>query len=130
MGTCSLCGSETLHNVRELIAQDLDKLPVQFSVAAHIKKRSECSHDERLDIPAVAIAACKFGCDALFEAGYLAVDEKGVLVVSELAPKQGAAAAYLARVAGEACGEFDAARREYYKWHRNHTFKRPVKISV
>ncbi len=115
MGTCSVCG---------------DHLPVQFLVAAHIKKRSECSHNERLDIPAVAMAACKFGCDALFEAGYLAVDEKGVVVVSDLAPKQGAAAAYLARVAGNVSGAFDAGRHEYYAWHRKHTYKRPGETSV
>ena len=115
MGTCSLCG---------------DQLPVQFLVAAHIKKRSECSHKERLDIPAIAMAACKFGCDALFEVGYLAVDDKGVVVVSDLAPKQGAAAAYLSRVAGKVSGAFDEGREVYYEWHRQHTYKRPGTTSA
>jgi hypothetical protein len=56
-----------------------------MSVAAHVKQRAACTSAERLDIPAIAIPACKFGCDALYEAGYVMVDEKGQLLVRELA---------------------------------------------
>jgi hypothetical protein len=109
MGTCDLCG---------------DKLPVQFLVAAHVKKRSVCSEGERLDIPAIAMVACKFGCDALFEEGYVAVDGQGVIVVSPLAPEQGAAAGYLARLSGRVTPAFNPFRAAYFGWHHGHTYKR------
>lgn len=49
--------------------------PLQFLVAAHIKKRSECNHKERLDFANVATLMCKSGCDDLFEKGYIYVSE-------------------------------------------------------
>lgn len=108
-GTCALCG---------------DVLPVQFLVAAHIKKRSVCTEAERLDIPAIAMAACKFGCDALFEAGYVGVDSDGTVRVSPLAPATGAAGQYLSRVAGARCDAYGEARADYFDWHLRHTFRR------
>jgi hypothetical protein len=49
--------------------------PVDLLVAAHIKRRSLCSETERRDLHNVAMLACKFGCDALFEEGYWLVSE-------------------------------------------------------
>jgi hypothetical protein len=108
-GICDLCG---------------DELPVQFLVAAHVKKRSVCSDSERLDIPAIAMVACKFGCDALYEEGYLAVDHQGLIVISSLAPKRGAAAGYLARLNGRVTPAFNPVRAAYFGWHHGHTYKR------
>lgn len=59
---CLLCGRE---------------LPSALLVAAHIVPRRDLSHEQRLDFPAVAFLACSLGCDALFEHGYLTVDENG-----------------------------------------------------
>lgn len=64
------------------------KLPVQFLVAAQVKKRSVCNESERLNIPAIAMVACKFGCDALYEEGNINIDEDGVIVVSSFAPSR------------------------------------------
>ena len=55
---CVLCGEE---------------YPLEFLVAAHIKKRSECSNAEKLDFKNVAALMCKAGCDDLFEKGYVYV---------------------------------------------------------
>lgn len=107
-GTCDLCG---------------DELPVQFLVAAHIKKRSACSLQERLDIPAIAMIACKFGCDVLFEEGYIGVDPSGSTEVSPLAPRQGTAALHLKRLAGRDCTAHNLASADYYAWHYAHTYK-------
>ena len=107
-GTCAICG---------------DELPVQFLVAAHIKKRAHCTEAERLDIPAVAMPACKFGCDALFEEGYIGITDDGTVLVSPLAPRTGAAAGYLARVQGRRVGIDLTARFDYIRWHRDHTYK-------
>jgi hypothetical protein len=39
--------------------------PVELLVAAHVKARSTCNRDERLD-PNNVVPMCLFGCDAFF----------------------------------------------------------------
>jgi hypothetical protein len=58
-GTCAICGAE---------------IPVEFLVAAHIKPRARCSDAERRDLSNV-VPMCLFGCDAMFERGWLFIDE-------------------------------------------------------
>ena len=65
-GTCQLC-------------QKLMKS--EFLIAAHIKRRSECEDHEKRDLDGVMMLACKFGCDYLFEVGFIAV-EAGTIRVS------------------------------------------------
>ena len=54
----------------------------RFLVAAHIKRRSDCTEEERRDIPAIAMLACKFGCDELFEQGMVIVNSQGTIKVT------------------------------------------------
>lgn len=54
--------------------------PQGFLVAAHIKPRHMCSDAERLDLHHVGWALCLAGCDALFEQGYLGVNDEGRIV--------------------------------------------------
>lgn len=56
VAACPLCGHE---------------YPMGFPVAAHAKKRSLCSDEERRDLRHVAVLARAFGCDALYEEGCL-----------------------------------------------------------
>lgn len=62
---CSICGKT---------------LPVNLLVAAHIKKRSICDNEERLDFKHIATPMCKFGCDDLYEKGYIYVEEGTILI--------------------------------------------------
>ena len=62
---CSLCGHE---------------LPTTLLIAAHIKPRSQCSEAERRDFETVAMLVCSLGCDALFEWGYIAVNDHGQIM--------------------------------------------------
>jgi hypothetical protein len=62
LASCALCGHE---------------YPIRFLVAAHVKKRSICTDDERRDLRHVAMLACTFGCDALYEAGWITVGQGG-----------------------------------------------------
>jgi len=67
-GVCLLCG-------RKMLAE--------FLIAAHIKKRAECTDDQKRDLAGVLMLACKFGCDYLFEVGAIALDERHRLTVSD-----------------------------------------------
>jgi len=49
------------------------QLPIDLLVAAHIKRRSDCSEAEKLDFRNNVMPICKLGCDELFERGYIAV---------------------------------------------------------
>jgi hypothetical protein len=68
-GRCAICGRY---------------LPVELLVAAHIKQRSRCSHDERLD-PENVMTACLLGCDVLFEKAYIRVDN-GTVRINRMDP--------------------------------------------
>jgi len=48
--------------------------PIRFLATAHIKKRTECNDDEKKDLN-VVMPACKFGCDTLYEDGYIIVKD-------------------------------------------------------
>jgi len=108
VGICDICG---------------DELPVQFLVAAHIKKRSACTHAERLNIPHVAMIACKLGCDALFEAGYIGVTDGGTITLSPIVPTSLAADGYLQRLTGRAVAAASGRRAAYFAWHLTHTYR-------
>lgn len=86
-GRCDLCGRE---------------LPADLLVAAHIQPRRDLSDEQRAQFDRIAMLACLLGCDAMFEAGYLAVDENGVLVTGREAPGRGLAKA-VSRLAGRTC---------------------------
>ena len=55
-------------------------LPVNLLIAAHIKPRSHCNEAERRDFQAAAMLVCNLGCDALFEWGYIAVNDRGNII--------------------------------------------------
>jgi hypothetical protein len=59
MGKCALC-NETYR------AESL--------VAAHKKLRSVCSSEEKQDLPDIAMLLCKFGCDHLYEEGFVLIE--------------------------------------------------------
>lgn len=69
LADCSLCGNT---------------LPARLLIAGHIKPRSKCTEEERRDYRS-AMLICNLGCDALFEWGYVVVNEYGLICDSMLA---------------------------------------------
>ena len=55
----------------------------EFLVAAHVKPRSACTLDERRDWQHVVMVACRFGCDELYERGFVTIDDDGSVEMAE-----------------------------------------------
>ncbi|TNC19779.1 hypothetical protein FHE66_02740 [Georgenia sp. 311] len=102
VASCALCG---------------ERYPVRFLWAAHIKRRAVCSDPERRDIANVAMPACVFGCDALFESGYVTVDTSGRLRTAQVA-ETAAINTRLSELEGRPCSSYTAASASYFEWHR------------
>lgn len=110
-GTCALC---------ERV------LPIEFLVAAHIKRRSQCSDEEKQDFENIAMPNCKLGCDELFGRGLVSVGPAGTIEVSPLAPDVGAVGVYLkTHLAGRKIDFWHArpASQKYFDHHRTRDFR-------
>lgn len=106
---CDLCGRQ---------------FEVEFLVAAHIKKRAECTDPERRDVGHVVMSACRFGCDELFERGYISVADDGRIMVSRAAESSEHAHAYVRQyLAGKYFGRPMAGREGHFEWHRASPFR-------
>jgi hypothetical protein len=106
---CALCGHE---------------FPMELLVAAHVKKRSVCTDAERLDLSNVAMLACSLGCDALYEQGWIAVDNSGLIrtvLLDELSDDN--FRDRLARLAGLRCAAHHEASEPYFSWHRSTVYR-------
>ena len=93
-------------------------LPEDLLVAAHIKKRSECTDREKRDIPNVGMLACKLGCDAFFEEGYIVIDRNGTVTVNQASDPGGLLASLLDYVVGRHCSAHGPESEPYFEWHR------------
>ncbi|MEV1118852.1 hypothetical protein AB0I91_27615 [Actinosynnema sp. NPDC049800] len=106
---CALCG---------------ELFPLDFLVAAHIKKRASCTDDERRDLDNVAMLACTFGCDALYESGWITVDDNGL--VRTRPPDgvpQGSMHDRLTHLRGRPCTAYRPSSAPYFAWHRTTIFE-------
>lgn len=54
-------------------------LPASMLVAAHIMPRAKSVEEQRKNFASIAMLACSLGCDAIFELGYIVVDEAGII---------------------------------------------------
>jgi hypothetical protein len=98
-GTCQLCQR---------------KMKSEFLIAAHIKRRSECEEHEKRDLAGVMMLACKFGCDYLFEVGFIGVN-KGKLMISP-ALKDQVARDYVQSIKKFSVQVSDK-QAKYFEWH-------------
>ncbi|MED3882808.1 HNH endonuclease [Priestia megaterium] len=100
-GTCGICSKE---------------LPVEFLIASHIKKRANCSIEEKQDFRNIVMPMCKFGCDDLYEKGFIGIQEGKVVVLKEhnLTPF---VKGYIESIEGENCNHWHAGTINYFNWH-------------
>ncbi|MDQ0692156.1 HNH endonuclease [Arthrobacter sp. W4I7] len=91
-------------------------LPKNLLIAAHIKLRSESSEADRLNFDAAAMLACSLGCDALFERGYLTVDDGGLVRTTPTDDPE--LLHVLDQLRGSRCLAFSEATQENFEFHR------------
>lgn len=92
-----------------------EEYPLEFLVAAHIKKRSECSNAEKLDFENIAALMCKTGCDDLFERGYVYVSA-GKVCKNSKRNTTAALESIIDRILGNTVSNWHGSS-EYYKHH-------------
>lgn len=114
--SCELCGRS---------------LSVEFLTAAHIKRRSLCTDDERIQLTAVAMLNCRFGCDELFGKGYVGVDPTGVVRVSDVLVDAESRTYALERLAEKRSTAWSQREetRAFFAYHWLHDFRRPVAVT-
>jgi hypothetical protein len=100
---CSLCAST---------------LPGSLLVAAHVKPRRLCSDSERRDA-GVVMLACRLGCDALFEDGYVWVDRHGIIRSGTRLDDLGLDSV-MDRIVGRRCLASGPRSGAYFAWHQRH----------
>jgi hypothetical protein len=105
---CALCG---------------DEFPVAFLRAAHIKPRHACSEDERRQLHRIAMPACVFGCDALFEAGFVGVDDDGFLVCCPELEDDVTLSRRAGALEGRRCSAHSPLTADLFRWHREHVMR-------
>jgi hypothetical protein len=109
LAACALCGQE---------------YPMQFLVAAHVKKRSLCSDEERRDLQHVAMLACVFGCDTLYESGWITVGQDGrVQTIPPTSTPGGRIGQHLQALQGRQCTAHNLSSETYFAWHRTIIFR-------
>ena len=86
----------------------------EFLIAAHIKRRSECEDHEKRDLDGVMMLACKFGCDYLFEEGFIGVETDTLRVSPVLKDK--VALNYVAALNGLKILVTEK-QSKYFDWH-------------
>lgn len=102
-GRCELCGRV---------------MTSQFLIAAHIKKRSFCTEAEKRDLRNIGMLNCRFGCDELYERGFIAVDSDWSVISRSSLTDQVARSYVQNNVLSQLSARPDSAI--YFAWHREY----------
>ncbi len=96
-------------------------------VAAHVKPRSKCSLGEKADIENIAMLQCK-SCDALYENGYISIDENGIVISADNLPMTEDLKVLVFQIAGNSCDYVNGnlQRLSYLGFHRENVFNNYV----
>jgi hypothetical protein len=105
---CAICGHQ--YPVKGLM------------VTGHIKKRALCSDDERLDLN-IVMPVCKFGCDSLYESGYIFVDQSGKVQPNPRYYVGEQGDHFINSVKGKQCRAWNPQTKLYFDYHRGRATK-------
>jgi hypothetical protein len=94
------------------------ELPIDMLITAHIKKRSKCTFEERLDVDNIVMPMCKLGCDDLYEKGYLYIDEIGKVAINKNKIVTPVLMGLLASLESSTCSHWGPNTKMYFDHHR------------
>ena len=98
-GSCCICG---------------ERFPIEYLVAAHIKKRALCTEEEKRDFKNIVAPMCKFGCDELYERGVISVLD-GNIVQTISGTYLDAVDRHLKKIVNRKCEAFNEDNRKYFE---------------
>jgi hypothetical protein len=94
-------------------------LPNEVLITSHIKKRSICSYEEKIDLN-IVMPLCR-NCDVWYENGYLSVNNRGKVVCVEEDDQDKIVTADLAlefkNINGNDCLYWSINTKDYFEWH-------------
>lgn len=98
--------------------------PLQLLIAAHIKPRSKCSHEERIDFENIAMLQCAT-CDSLFENGFISINSLGEIIVSRSSNCTNHLELLYKEIEGIDSNYLNGipSRESYCSYHRNNIFQ-------
>lgn len=91
--------------------------PTRLLAVAHIKRRSMASKEERKN-PAIVMAVCYFGCDALYEKGFISVDQNGKIISLNKYITSPVLENYISNLEGKYCSAYRDENRHFFEDHR------------
>jgi len=93
-----------------------------FLICAHIKRRSKATNSEKIDAKNIVAPMCTFGCDNLFERGFIVViDGKVRKNINKAKNCTEAMEKYIESIEGNVCHYYTDESKKYFKWHqKNH----------
>ncbi len=93
--------------------------PRRLVRAAHIKRRSWLEPGEYLQLANI-MAACTFGCDELFEHGYVYVDQSGrIRPGTQMQPGSSIENVFKDQLAERICAAYSMDSARFFEFHRN-----------
>ncbi|WP_126247180.1 hypothetical protein [Chitinophaga rhizosphaerae] len=96
--------------------------PVSLLVTAHIKRRANCSHEERIN-RFIVMPLCKLGCDELYERGYISI-VNGKVVSVRKSPLTETVRQYIEGIDQNTCAYYNEITQDYFAWHYAHHKRR------
>tara|TARA_X000001036_G_C20683908_1_gene806872 strand:- start:2394 stop:3305 length:912 start_codon:yes stop_codon:yes gene_type:complete len=106
---CGICGRE---------------FPNNLLIAAHIKPRAKCTVDEQNDFDNIGIPACLFGCDSLYEKGYISVQNGKVVVWGQITESKTRAIKKATKdLNGKEISKWNSGTAPYFNWHYQNIYK-------
>ena len=92
--------------------------PISFLTTAHIKKRSQCTDEEKRDLN-IVMPACQLGCDKLFEDGYIIVRDGRIRDNSADRNRTEPIREYIEHIENTECNYFNESTRAYFAHHES-----------
>ncbi|AYM99379.1 hypothetical protein [Chryseobacterium sp. 3008163] len=90
--------------------------PIKFLATAHIKKRKDCSEEEKRDLN-IVMPACHFGCDKIYEEGYIYIKDGYIHSNLENKNTTEPLTDYILNLEDKKCNYFKKETAHYFKYH-------------